>query len=78
MTVGPSYNHASNRQSAQLCSTRCLIGLLSRSLDSEAQEGIEEAWRVEIERRTRELESGAVKSIPWAVVRERLARAPHG
>ena len=55
-----------------------LVGLLIRSLDSEAEEGVEEAWRVEIERRARELESGAVKSIPWAVVRERLARAPHG
>jgi putative addiction module component (TIGR02574 family) len=55
-----------------------LVGILIRSLDSEAEEGVEEAWRTEIERRARELESGAVQSIPWDVVRERLARAPRG
>ena len=55
-----------------------LIGVLIDSLDSEVEEGVEEAWRQEIERRARELESGAVKSIPWDVVRERLARAPRG
>ena len=55
-----------------------LIGVLIDSLDSEVEEGVEEAWRQEIDRRARELESGAVKSIPWDVVRERLARAPRG
>ena len=55
-----------------------LIGALIDSLDSEIEEGVEQAWRVEIERRARELESGAVKSIPWEVVRERLARTARG
>jgi putative addiction module component (TIGR02574 family) len=55
-----------------------LITVLIDSLDSEKEEGVEEAWRLEIERRARELESGAVQSIPWDVVRERLARAPRG
>ena len=55
-----------------------LIGALIDSLDSEVEEGVEQAWRVEIERRAKELETGAVKSIPWAVVRERLARAARG
>jgi len=55
-----------------------LIAVLIDSLDSEKEEGVEEAWRLEIERRARELESGAVQSIPWDVVRERLARAPRG
>ena len=55
-----------------------LIGALLDSLDREVEEGVEEAWRVEIDRRARELESGAVKSIPWEVVRERLARAQRG
>ncbi len=55
-----------------------LIRVLIESLDSETEEGVEEAWRKEIERRARELESGAVQSIPWDVVRERLARAPRG
>ncbi len=55
-----------------------LIRVLIESLDSATEEGVEEAWRQEIERRARELDSGAVQSIPWDVVRERLARAPRG
>ena len=55
-----------------------LIGALIESLDSEVEEGVEEAWRIEIERRARNLESGAVQSIPWEVVRERLGRAASG
>ena len=55
-----------------------LISALIESLDSETEKGVEEAWRLEIERRARELESGAVQSIPWDVVRERLARAQRG
>lgn len=55
-----------------------LIAALIDSLDSEVEQGVEEAWRVEIERRAKELESGAVQSIPWEVVRERLARAARG
>jgi putative addiction module component (TIGR02574 family) len=55
-----------------------LISALIDSLDSETEEWVEEAWRQEIERRARDLESGAVQSIPWDVVRERLARAPRG
>jgi putative addiction module component (TIGR02574 family) len=55
-----------------------LIGALIESLDAEVEEGAEEAWRAEIERRAKELESGAVQSIPWEVVRARLARAPRG
>ena len=55
-----------------------LIGALIESPDSEVEEGVEEAWRIEIERRARNLESGAVQSIPWEVVRERLGRAASG
>jgi putative addiction module component (TIGR02574 family) len=51
-----------------------LIGALIDSLDTEVEAGVEEAWRAEIERRSQELESGAVQSIPWDVVRQRLAR----
>jgi putative addiction module component (TIGR02574 family) len=53
-----------------------LIGALLESLDSEVEAGVEAAWRLEIERRAHELDSGTVQSIPWDVVRERLARAP--
>jgi putative addiction module component (TIGR02574 family) len=55
-----------------------LIGALIDSLDAESEAGVEEAWRMEIERRARELDSGAVQSIPWDTVKERLARAPRG
>jgi putative addiction module component (TIGR02574 family) len=55
-----------------------LIEILIRSLDQETELGVEEAWRAEIDRRAREVESGAVQSIPWEVVRQRFARTPGG
>ena len=51
-----------------------LIRLLIESLDTETDDGVEEAWRVEIERRMAELDSGAVETIPWEEVRARLER----
>ena len=41
----------------------------ARSSDS-----VEDAWRVEIERRMAELDSGTVKTIPWEELRARLYR----
>jgi putative addiction module component (TIGR02574 family) len=55
-----------------------LIGALIDSLDADVEEGVEDAWRDELERRAQELESGAVQSIPWETVKARLARAPRG
>jgi putative addiction module component (TIGR02574 family) len=55
-----------------------LVGLLIDSLDEGVDEGVEAAWLEEIDRRARELESGAVRSTPWESVRERLVRAPRG
>ena len=55
-----------------------LVGALIESLDVDVEAGVEEAWRVEIERRAKELDSGAVQSIPWEVVKARLSRAPRG
>lgn len=55
-----------------------LVGLLIDSLDEGVEQGAEAAWLEEIDRRARELESGAVRSIPWESVRERLVRAPRG
>jgi putative addiction module component (TIGR02574 family) len=55
-----------------------LIGALIESLDAGVEQGVEKAWRAEIERRAQELETGAVESIPWEVVKARLARAPRG
>ncbi len=45
---------------------------LMDSLNEQEDEGVEEAWAKEIERRIQEVESGAVKTIPWADVRRRL------
>jgi putative addiction module component (TIGR02574 family) len=48
------------------------------SLDESVEQGAEAAWLEEIDRRAHELESGAVRSIPWELVRERFVRAPRG
>jgi putative addiction module component (TIGR02574 family) len=51
-----------------------VAGALIESLHGPADPQAEEAWDVEIRRRVEELESGAVKTIPWREVRERLFR----
>ena len=51
-----------------------LAGLLIESLESEVDPDVEEAWRLEIERRMAELDSGAVETVPWEVVKARLLR----
>lgn len=51
-----------------------LMRLLIESLDAESDEGVEDAWRVEVERRMAELDSGAVGTVPWEELRARLYR----
>lgn len=51
-----------------------LAGLLIESLESEVDTDVEEAWRVEIERRVAELDSGTVETVPWEVVKAKLLR----
>ncbi len=48
--------------------------LLIETLEAESEEGVDDAWRVEIERRMAELDSGTVQTIPWEELRERLYR----
>ena len=50
-----------------------LAGSLLDSLDTDVDEDAEAAWATAINRRVAELDSGAVKAIPWAEVRRRLA-----
>jgi putative addiction module component (TIGR02574 family) len=50
-----------------------LAASLLESLDTEVDEDAEVAWATEINRRVAELDSGALKTIPWAEVRRRLA-----
>jgi putative addiction module component (TIGR02574 family) len=52
-----------------------LAGLLLESIEVSPDEGVEEAWAAEIERRMAAYRAGAVKTIPWAEVRARLHRA---
>jgi putative addiction module component (TIGR02574 family) len=49
-----------------------LTGLLIESLEAESEEGVEQAWVAEIERRMTELDSGSVQTIPWEQLRTRL------
>lgn len=51
-----------------------LAGSLLESLETDVDEDAEAAWATEITRRLAELDSGAIKTIPWAEVRRRLAR----
>ena len=51
-----------------------LMRLLIDTLDVETDEGAEEAWRAEIERRIAELDSGAIETVPWEELRARLYR----
>jgi putative addiction module component (TIGR02574 family) len=51
-----------------------LMRLLIESVDAESEDGVEDAWRVEIERRMAELDSGTVQTIPWEELRARLYR----
>jgi len=47
---------------------------LIASLDVSADHEVDQAWQVEIDRRLREIDSGAVKCVPWEEVRDRLYR----
>ena len=50
-------------------------GWLLESIEDPPDEGVEEAWAAEIERRMVEYRAGRVKTIPWSEVRARLHRA---
>jgi putative addiction module component (TIGR02574 family) len=49
-----------------------VLGALIESLDGVPEEGVEEAWSAEIKRRIDEVESGAVKTIPWDQVKHEM------
>ena len=42
------------------------------SLDEPENDEVERAWAEEIQRRIQEVESGAVKTIPWSEARRRI------
>lgn len=43
------------------------------SLDADVGEEADAAWAIEVNRRVKELDAGAVQTIAWAEVRRRLA-----
>jgi len=49
-----------------------LIDSLIESLDDATDKGAEEAWKMEIGRRIREIDSGAVELTPWQAARQIL------
>ena len=49
-----------------------LAATLIDSLDEREDEAVEEAWAREIQQRMRDVESGAVKTIPWSEARNRI------
>ena len=52
-----------------------LAGLLLESIEDPPDEGVEEAWAAEIDRRMADYRAGRVKTIPWSEVRAHLHRA---
>ena len=52
-----------------------LAGKLLESIEEPADEGIEEAWAAEIERRMTDYRAGRMKTIPWSQVRAHLHRS---
>lgn len=52
-----------------------LAGKLLESIEDPSDEGVEEAWAAEIERRRTEYRAGRVKTIPWSEVRAYLHRS---
>ncbi|HYI08597.1 MAG TPA: addiction module protein [Thermoanaerobaculia bacterium] len=51
-----------------------LAGMLLQSIEDPPDEGVEEAWAAEIERRMADYRAGRVKTIPWSEVRAHLHR----
>lgn len=55
-----------------------LTGLLIDSLEPGFEQGAEEAWLAETERRMAELDSGTVQTVSWEDLRSRLFMRPDG
>ncbi len=49
-----------------------LAGLLLESIEQEPDPEVEEAWKIEIERRIKEIDSGGATLIPWEEVKAKL------
>ena len=47
---------------------------LIRSLDGPPDQGVEAAWKKEIDRRLKKSRSGQTKAVPWETLRDRLRK----
>jgi len=63
------------KHALSLAPERCAALAESRgeSLDQEMDEGAEQAWLDEIEKRLREIDTGAVALLPWEEAERRLS-----
>lgn len=52
-----------------------LAGLLLDSLEEGQDEGVEQAWATEIERRMADYRAGRIKTVSWQEVRAHLHRS---
>lgn len=50
----------------------------SLEIADEQDDGVETAWSDEIQKRLKEVESGAVATVPWSQVRQRFLTAANG
>ena len=48
---------------------------LLATIDGEPEKGVAGAWEAEIRRRTRQIEQGKVRPIPWSEVKRAAARS---
>ena len=55
-----------------------VAALLLESLDPGGDTNVDQAWRIELERRMKELDSGAVETISWAEARKRPFQGLNG
>lgn len=56
-----------------------LVRVLIESLDDASEVDVERAWEEEVSRRVADLDSGAVRTVSWTEVQERIAaRLRHG
>ena len=55
-----------------------LAGILIDSLETEPEDGVEEAWTAEIDRRVGQLDSGEIKTVAWEGARARLGKKARG
>lgn len=52
-----------------------LAAALLASLDGEAEEGVEEAWAAEVEKRKAQVERGEARLVPWEQVKAEVKAA---